>query len=93
MKRIAFVVPWVGRLPVYFPLWLNTCSYNSTVDFIVVTSEKQLGDLPENVRWINMSFKEIQNRFQALFDFPIALKNPINSAILSRYMDRLLHRS
>ena len=76
MKRIAFVVPWVGRLPVYFPLWLNTCSYNSTVDFIVVTSEKQLGDLPENVRWINMSFKEIQNRFQALFDFPIALQKP-----------------
>lgn len=76
MKRIAFVVPWVGRLPVYFPLWLNTCLYNSTVDFIVVTSEKQLGDLPENVRWINMSFKEIQNRFQALFDFPIALQKP-----------------
>ena len=57
MKRIAFVVPWVGETAGVSSLVAESLApYNSTVDFIVVTSEKQLGDLPENVRWINMSF-------------------------------------
>ena len=40
MKSIAFVVPWAGHLPPYFQLWLESCRWNSSIDFLLFTDDQ-----------------------------------------------------
>ena len=54
MKKIAFVLPWCGRLPGYFQLWADSCAANPTIDFLLFTSERMPGKLPANVKQIPM---------------------------------------
>ena len=41
-KKIAFVVPYYGKFPDYFPLWLKTCGTNPTIDFLLFTDENMM---------------------------------------------------
>lgn len=74
-KYIIFS-PYFGQLPNYFNLWAHSCSYNKEFLFIVFTDCDYKGNLPENVKIISMSFRELQKQVQALFDFPISLDTP-----------------
>lgn len=73
MKRIAFVVVWMGKLPDYFSLWLSSCKGNPSIDFLVFTDDDNRFDLPSNVKLVPMQFEEIKRRIQGLFDFTICL--------------------
>ena len=33
----ALIMPYFGTLPPYFNLWLSSCSYNKSIDYIVST--------------------------------------------------------
>lgn len=76
MKRICFIVCYYGKLPEYFKVWLASCEKNETIDFMVFTDDKYDEKLPSNVSIIQMSFKEIKKRFQAIFDLDICLNSP-----------------
>lgn len=76
MKSIAFVIPWVGRLPNYFPLWLQTCKNNPSVDFILFTDDNVQYNYPDNVKVYYLSFKELKKIFQSKFTFKLALEHP-----------------
>lgn len=52
MKTIAFIIPYFGNLPEMFPLWLTSCRYNSTRDFIVYTDNQSPTNIPNNVMQI-----------------------------------------
>lgn len=75
MKSICLITIWMGPLPDYFDIWLKSTVNNNTVDFYVITDQKNdRYQLRENVHWINQSFDEVRDRFQELFDFKINLK-------------------
>ena len=80
MKSIAFVIPYYnneGGFPNYFSAWLNSCRQNPTIDFLIFTDiahENYL--IPANVRFISLTFPELRERFQSLFDFEISLERP-----------------
>lgn len=76
MKKIAFVIPWSGKLPDYFGLWLQSCAGNPSVDFLVFTSEALPEPVPDNVKHYALDFAQLQRKFQENFDFPIALNTP-----------------
>lgn len=76
MKRIALIIPYFGKFPNYFPLFLNSCRHNPTIDWLLVTDIAEGFDYPENVHVIPMTFPELIARFQEQFDFEIALKTP-----------------
>lgn len=77
MERIAFIIPYYGRFNDYFPLWLNSCSYNKDVaDFYVVTDIDYRGIIPDNVKFIHLSWENLFNHIQSLYNFPIALESP-----------------
>lgn len=76
MQKIAFVIPYIGKLPEYFPFWLKTCANNPTVDFLLFIDDTAKYDYPFNVKVTICSFDELKARFQKLFDFPIALERP-----------------
>lgn len=73
MKSICYVVPYFGKLPDSFGLWLMSCRYNPTVNWILFTDDKTEYDYPDNVKVYYCSFDEIRSRIQSHFDFPIVL--------------------
>lgn len=76
LQSIAFVIPYFGKLPNYFPAWLATCAQNPTVDFFVFTDDPTPYHYPDNVRMIPMQFEEAKALLQKHFDFPIVLDRP-----------------
>ena len=77
MKTIAFVVAYYGKFPNYFPVWLNSCRQNPSVDFLIFTDISPKGYvLPPNVRFIPTSFEQLRERFQKYFGFKISLERP-----------------
>lgn len=76
MKKIALIIPYFGKFPNYFPLFLNSCRHNPTIDWLLVTDIADPYDYPQNVRVIPMTLQELRQRFQSRFDFQIALETP-----------------
>ena len=76
MHSIAFVIPYFGRLPEYFPLWLASCAWNPTVDFYVFTDDPRTFPCPSNVHMKAMTFEEAKALLQKPFEFPISLSRP-----------------
>lgn len=75
-RSIVLIVPYFGKLPNYFSLWLTSCKYNPTVNWILYTDCKGEHIYPSNVKVVECSFKDIQNQIQSIFDFDIELGNP-----------------
>lgn len=76
MKSIAYIVPYFGKLPDEFNLWLHTCRYNSTIDWIIFTDDRKKYNYPSNVKVNYMTFIEFKKKIQTCFKFEIKLNNP-----------------
>lgn len=76
-KKIAcFVVPFFGKLPNTFPLFLRTCSYNPDYTWLIITDDKTEYLYPSNVHVEYSTFNQFVSRVQSCFEFPITLKRP-----------------
>lgn len=73
--KICLIIPYFGKLPNYFQLWLNSCKHNPDIDFLIYTDDKTKYEYPKNVILKYTTFDEIKKRIQQNYDFPIALKN------------------
>jgi hypothetical protein len=56
LKKIAQIVLWFGPWPKWFSLYLQSCRWNPTIDFIVVCDAAPPQDVPENVRFVHFGF-------------------------------------
>lgn len=81
MKSIGYIVPYFGKLPGNMPLWLLSCSYNPTVDWIVITDDKTEYNYPPNVKVKYCSFEDIKNRIQQNFDITVEISTPWTLAL------------
>jgi hypothetical protein len=75
-NSIGIVIPYFGKFPNYFGLWLESCSYNPSIDWLIFTDDYTHYDFPENVKVHYRKFDEIVLMCQAKFDFDINLRNP-----------------
>ena len=62
LTRIGIVLPYFGKLPNYFPLFLNSCRFNPTIDWLVYTDSDQKMDWPENVKVTKTTFDAFRSR-------------------------------
>lgn len=76
MKSLIYICPYFGKLPKNFQLWLDTCKYNSTINWLIFTDDKDTYDYPINVKVIYLSFEELRKKIQSKFDFTISLEKP-----------------
>lgn len=76
MKKICIIIVYFGKLPNYFQMWLETCKFNESIDFLIITDDKNSFCYPNNVNVVYESFEEVKNRFQKIFNFKIALESP-----------------
>lgn len=75
-KRLCFVIPYFGKLPNYFPLFLKSCEANPKFNWIVFTDDDGNYDYPDNVLKVKMTFKECQTLVKSKFEFHVALEKP-----------------
>lgn len=76
-KRIAFLIPYFGKFNNYFPLWLKSCDYNSDiVDFFIFSDINYDDYIPDNVKFIKISWNKLHSLIQSFYDFDINLGTP-----------------
>ncbi|PJM74046.1 hypothetical protein CS006_02555 [Bifidobacterium primatium] len=76
-KRLcAFILPYYGKMPNYFQLFLNSCGKNPEYDWLLFTDDHTAYDYPANVHVHYETFADMQQRASERFDFPVALKAP-----------------
>ncbi|WP_179022248.1 DUF6625 family protein [Winogradskyella forsetii] len=75
--KIAFIIPYFGSLDKFFPVWMHSCKYNSTIDWILIT-DQSLSEfsIPENLIVHPYSFKALQDQAKNKFNFEIVLTTP-----------------
>lgn len=69
MSRNLLICPYFGKLPGSFQLWLDSCSFNAKIDFVIFTDDRTKFRVPENVRIIYMQLKYIQELIKKKFPF------------------------
>jgi len=74
--KIALILPYFGKLPNYFNLYLLSCKFNPQIDWLLLTDDKTIYNYPNNVKVIYVTFNEIQERIKKKFDFPISILYP-----------------
>ena len=70
MNEISYsaICCYFGQWPNYFQLWLNSCGYNSGIDFWLVTDIPMEGlSVPQNVKVLSMSFEDLRSRIVEVF--------------------------
>lgn len=73
---ITLILPYFGKFPNYFPVFMRSCSYNKGVSWLVYTDCDIPSSYPSNIRFIRTSFANFAQRFRDFFDFEISLENP-----------------
>ena len=65
MKSIIFICPYFGKLPRnHMPIWLESCKYNSSIDWLIITDDTENYDYPINVKVKYMSFDKLKQKIQ-----------------------------
>lgn len=75
-KDAILIIPYYGKLPSYFELWLQSAQNNSHIMFMVVSDLLDNYNLPDNVVVLSWSFNTLKEWIQSKFDFKISLDNP-----------------
>lgn len=76
MKTINIIIPYFGSFPKYFPLFLESCKYNPTINWTIITDNKHKYSYPDNVSIVRKDFESLKSEIQAKFDFKISLDSP-----------------
>lgn len=76
MKKCCFIIPYFGKFPNYFKLFLNSCKYNPDFNWLIFSDAEINYNIPTNVRIVKMTFDSFKGRIQSCFDFEIVLPTP-----------------
>ena len=70
-SKVTFLIPYFGKLPNYFDLFLKSCEFNRNYLWIIFTDDTTERRWPSNVLHVAMSFDELKKKIQSKFDFEI----------------------
>lgn len=57
MKKIILILPYFGKLPNFFYLWLQSAINNSTIDFLIVTDCVIQYEIESNIKILSSQEK------------------------------------
>lgn len=76
MKSVILILPYFGKLPDIFPLFLKTVSKNPNVHFLIINDCKEKISYPENVILLSQTFSEFKELIELRLGTTIALEKP-----------------
>ncbi len=71
----VIIIPYFGKFPNYFNIFLLSCKYNKKFTWMIFTDNEDEFDWPDNVKKIKMSFYQCQNLIISKFDFKVRIDN------------------
>jgi hypothetical protein len=74
-NKIALIVPYFGKTPSYFPLFMNSVR-DKAFDVLFFSDIDKPGDLPNNVIWNSISFDELKVLFNSKLDMETLVPAP-----------------
>ncbi|WP_374172238.1 DUF6625 family protein [Flavobacterium tructae] len=77
LTSIATLTCWYGKYPWYFPYFLHSCSFNPSVDFYIITDNREkIENKPENVIIVFKSLHEIKVSASKKLGFTVNIDYP-----------------
>lgn len=76
MKTICYIIPYFGKLPKNFALYLLSCAQNPTVNWKILTDDRTPYEFPTNVHVQYCNYEEVKQRIKAWFDFETVIDRP-----------------
>lgn len=80
LTSVATITCWYGIYPWYLPYFIHSCSFNPTIDFYIITDNKEeILNKPDNVKIIYKTLDEVKNLasdklgFEVNIDYPYKL--------------------
>jgi len=74
--HIVLLICWQGLYPWYFPYFLHSCQYNTTIDFLIFTENQDTFlHLPSNVKIIPYSLEQFKTDAAKVLGFDIAVES------------------
>ena len=76
MKPCLVLCPFLGPLPSFLPLFLDSCRHLSLLDFLILTDHPpEVKSLPPNVKVVPFSLSELNERVQEQLGLSISFSN------------------
>ena len=76
IKKIAILTCWYGPYPWYLPYFIHSCIYNITIDFYIITDNKEaIPNKPINVKIIHKTIEEIKTLAADKLGFTVVIEN------------------
>lgn len=73
--KIAFIVPYFGNWPIWFPAFLKSCEFNQTITWIFFTDCDVTVYKPTNVIFHNSSLEQIKHLACSKLGIQISIEN------------------
>lgn len=74
--KICIICVYFGKLPTCFPLWLKSCQFNPTIDFLLVTDQTINHPLADNVHVLPYTLGQMRRRIAQIVGFEPVLERP-----------------
>ncbi len=77
MKRICIVIVYIGKWPDWFDIFLQSCTHNPTVNWIIFTDCEIPEYCPDNIKFVAMNLDNFNALASSKLNLKIAIKNGI----------------
>ncbi len=77
LKSVVIITCWYGQFPWYFSYYIQSCSFNPSIDFCIITDNNDpIINQPANVKVIYKTLKEIEDKASLRLEFKVNIQNP-----------------
>lgn len=76
MKSVVLILPYFGKFPDIFPLFLKTAEKNPNINFLIISDSEENINYPKNVRILFQTFSEFKQLMEKQLGQTIALEKP-----------------
>lgn len=76
MKSVVLILPYFGKFPDIFPLFLKTAEKNPNINFLIISDSEENINYPKNVRILSQTFSEFKQLMENQLGQTIALEKP-----------------
>lgn len=74
-NKIALIIPYYGKLPSYFPLFISSAK-NKPLDIIFFTDNPEPENLPSNIIWKIIEYEEVKKLFNKKLSMNVTIDKP-----------------
>ena len=76
MKSVVLILPYFGKFPDIFPLFLKTAEKNPNINFLIISDSEENINYPKNVIILSQTFSEFKQMMENQLGQTIALEKP-----------------